>query len=164
MLTTEIISKHFEYNYWANGRILAKAVLVGEENFAAPSAVEGRSLQQVLAHMIRTEKVWRLLARDGQLMPAQLPAEDELRSVEAIRALANQEQKEMQALLENFTADDLAEELEITRWDGVKLKMTRWQMLVHLALHSMQHRSEAAVLLTQNGHSPGNLDFLFFVL
>jgi uncharacterized damage-inducible protein DinB len=33
-------------------------------------------------------------------------------------------------------------------------------MLRHLANHDTQHRSEAAVLLTQAGHSPGELDMI----
>jgi len=70
----------------------------------------------------------------------------------------------MRAFLESLSDDELVESLNITRWDGVKVTMTRWHMLVHLASHSMQHRTEAAVLLTQYGHSPGDLDFLFFVL
>jgi hypothetical protein len=30
--------------------------------------------------------------------------------------------------------------------------------------HGTQHRSEAATLLTNYGQSPGNLDFLFYIL
>jgi uncharacterized damage-inducible protein DinB len=35
-------------------------------------------------------------------------------------------------------------------------------MLQHLANHDTQHRSEAALLLTQAGRSPGELDLIFF--
>jgi hypothetical protein len=30
------------------------------------------------------------------------------------------------------------------------------------ANHATQHRSEAALLMTESGHSPGNLDYLIF--
>jgi uncharacterized damage-inducible protein DinB len=35
-----------------------------------------------------------------------------------------------------------------------------WQMLLHLANHGTQHRSEAALLLTGAGRSPGDLDLI----
>ena len=164
MQSKDIILKQYEYNYWANSRIFAKAALVSAADLSATSVVEGRSLQQVLAHMVRVEKVWRMLACDGQVDPAQLPSEDVLSTAGAMLAFAREEEKQMRAFLESLSDDELAESLNITRWDGVKVTMTRWHMLVHLASHSMQHRTEAAVLLTQYGHSPGDLDFLFFVL
>jgi uncharacterized damage-inducible protein DinB len=38
-----------------------------------------------------------------------------------------------------------------------------WQMLIHQVNHATQHRSEAAMLLTQMGCSPGDLDLLIYV-
>lgn len=164
MQSKDVISKQFEYNYWANGRIFEKAALVSTDDMQTVSIVEGRSLQQVMAHMVRIEKVWRLLARDGEIDPSQLPSEEMLGTVEAMQKFAAQEEKEMRAMLLSLSEDELTEQINITRWDGVQVGMTRWHMLVHLATHSMQHRTEAAVLLTQYGQSPGDLDFLFFVL
>ena len=37
-----------------------------------------------------------------------------------------------------------------------------WQMLVHVFNHGTQHRSEAALVLTQEGHSPGEMDLIDF--
>jgi uncharacterized damage-inducible protein DinB len=37
-----------------------------------------------------------------------------------------------------------------------------WQMLVHVVNHGTQHRAEAAVLLTGEGRSPGELDLISY--
>jgi uncharacterized damage-inducible protein DinB len=37
-----------------------------------------------------------------------------------------------------------------------------WQTMLHVTNHGTQHRSEAAALLTQAGHSPGDLDLIDF--
>ena len=38
-----------------------------------------------------------------------------------------------------------------------------WQVIVHVVHHGMQHRSEAALLLTHFGHSPGDIDMVFWL-
>jgi uncharacterized damage-inducible protein DinB len=38
-----------------------------------------------------------------------------------------------------------------------------WQVIAHVSYHGMQHRSEAATLLTHFGHSPGDIDMVFWL-
>ena len=86
----------------------------------------------------------------------------ELWGAEIFANISESEQQHMDAYLSGLEEADLAAQLTIKRWDGVEIDMIRWHMLSHLLMHSMQHRSEAAVLLTQYGRSPGDIDFLFF--
>jgi uncharacterized damage-inducible protein DinB len=39
----------------------------------------------------------------------------------------------------------------------------RWHLLYHVFSHGIQHRSEAAAMLTDYGQSPGNIDFTIFL-
>jgi uncharacterized damage-inducible protein DinB len=36
--------------------------------------------------------------------------------------------------------------------------------ITHLMLHGMQHRSELALMLTGFGHSPGDIDLVFYLM
>ena len=162
MLGIEMLKTQFAYNAWANERIIDKVALVSLEQFNEPSVIGDRSLRQILFHMVQVERVWRLLAQDGQVEPSQLPSSESLPSAETMLAIQKQEQQHMDAYLSDLEEADLAAQLTIKRWDGVEIDMIRWHMLSHLLMHSMQHRSEAAVLLTQYGQSPGDIDFLFF--
>jgi uncharacterized damage-inducible protein DinB len=60
-----------------------------------------------------------------------------------------------------LTDEDVIRVYAQTLPNGVELRMPLWQMMLHVANHGTQHRSEAAAMLTSFGHSPGNLDLLF---
>jgi uncharacterized damage-inducible protein DinB len=45
-----------------------------------------------------------------------------------------------------------------TRTNGEARRQLFWQLLVHIVNHGTQHHTEAAMLLTQYGASPGDID------
>lgn len=163
MLAREMLIKEFEYNHWANGRILDQAEMVTAEEWAAKVDPEGRSLGEILYHLFRVERVWRLLSAHGLIQEGDLPGPEQLADVAALREFSNTEAEYMDILLRDWSDDSFDEAVMVTRWDGVTYPIVRWQMLHHLLMHSMQHRSEAAVVLTAYGRSPGDIDFLFFL-
>ena len=57
----------YEYNYWANKRILAAAARVRQEQWNAPSRHNG-SLHSTLLHTLDTEFGWRMLCQYHQLL------------------------------------------------------------------------------------------------
>jgi len=162
MLAKEIIMAQFAYNKWANTKIMEKARLVDEDRLKAPSVVEGRSLYDILHHLARVETVWRMVVHEGDVDPSKLPTDESLPAAADIAGYCAQEAEALKAYLDRTEESELGEGITITRWDGQETTSIRYQLLLHMFMHSMQHRSEAAVLLTVYGHSPGNIDALFF--
>lgn len=156
----EMITTLYDYNCWANERIFAGAEQVSDEQFHAPSPF--RSLHDLLTHLVGVEIMWRTLSQHGKLTQPPLSAQ-QIRTLAEIRALWLEEQTRCCAFLDGLTDADLAAGLELTSPRGDTRTYVRWQLLNHMLLHSMQHRTEAAAILTEQGRSPGDLDFIFFI-
>ena len=69
----------------------------------------------------------------------------------------------MEAWLRSLSDDDLQQPVHYMTTRGVPCSNLRWHILLQLINHGTQHHSEAALLLTEYDHSPGNLDLIIFL-
>ena len=60
----------YDYNYWANGRVLSATANVSPELFTAPFMVSHGSLRGTLVHILAAEVVWRLRCQEGISPPS----------------------------------------------------------------------------------------------
>jgi uncharacterized damage-inducible protein DinB len=157
-----MLLKLYDYNYWSNDKILDLAEQLGPEEFVADGGYSRSSLHMTLFHMLRTEWVWRTLAQERRITAAP-PQPEHFGTVAALREGWQAESGRLRGYVEGLSNDDLASNVEIYDREGNAQTLTIWHMLLHTALHSAQHRSEAAALLTGYGRTPGDLDFIFFV-
>lgn len=151
----------FGYNFEANARLVQAATKVDVESYTTQDGYSHGSLHGLLFHILRTEHVWRVILQTGQGPNPPLAMEDfpDLPSLESRWQL---EQTAMLTYINSLSDADLDAAMEVTDWRGMVHSMPRWFILQHVTLHGMQHRSEAAVLLTRYGQSPGNMDFIFY--
>lgn len=156
-MNTQEIRDLYDYNYWANGLILNMAEQVTPEQFTAPSSHSFVSLQGTLVHTLDSEWMWRLLLQ-GLDFNVKLNAAD-FPDVASVRALWQQEEQATRAYLDTLTDADLSDTIRYEVGGGVIRERVLWHCLFHVVNHGMQHRSEAANLLTTYGRSPGGLDF-----
>jgi uncharacterized damage-inducible protein DinB len=153
----------FAYNSWANARILdAAARLPAEQLDAAP--VPGHlSLRATLVHALFGEYLWRR-RWEGE-HPTRVLAPEELPTLEAIRNRWDADEQVLRRLLAALDDGDLDRMIgyrTIITLPSVTGSLPLWRLLTHVAIHSVQHRTEAAMMLTALGQSPGNLDIVFF--
>jgi uncharacterized damage-inducible protein DinB len=151
----------YEYNYWANERILAAAARVSQEQFSVPSAFPFGSLRGTLLHTLDTEFGWRMRCQYNQSTPDM--SEAEFPTLDVMKRRWDEEQTTMRAYLAGLQDNDLTSLLRYTIDNGEKRERVLWHCLLHVVNHGTQHRSEAAALLTEYGSSPGDLDFTMFL-
>jgi uncharacterized damage-inducible protein DinB len=141
----------FAYDRWATKRVLAAADGLGGDEWPAGEPIGARHLGEILVHALGAHQRWRHGLSGSAEQPR--PEREPLPTVPALAAAWEAEWAAVDAWL--VTLDDAW----LTRTDeGIPY----WQMLAHVVNHGTQHRSEAAALLTAAGHSPGDLDLIFF--
>lgn len=152
----------FAYNTWANRRVLDAAAELTPEQLTAPSAASHGSLMGALAHVLAAEWVWRLRCQEG-LSPGNLPTAADFPSLEPLQERMEEEASLWRDYLETLSEDDLARFVHYKNTRGVEFETPLWQVIAHVVNHGTQFRSEAALLLTQLGHSPGDLDLIAYL-
>jgi uncharacterized damage-inducible protein DinB len=151
----------YDYNYWANKRILMSSARVSPEQFEATAPFPYGGLRGTLLHILDTEWGWRALIQS-------IDSATDLREIDfpvlaTLEARWREEETAMRGYLATLGDEDLEEHLHYTTDTGIERDRILWHCLVHVVNHGTQHRSEAAALLTQYGQSPGDLDFTVFL-
>ena len=162
MIGRDMLAKLYAHSAWATAKILDCAAKLTDEQWNQSDNFLGRSLHEILFHSMGGEIAWRMPCETG-MRPTQRPQITEFPTVESIRTRWAQQQADVQRLIASLNDDELAQPVDVRNPDGSLMPIVRWHMLMTAAQHNIQHRAEAAALLTQLGHSPGDLDFIFFV-
>jgi uncharacterized damage-inducible protein DinB len=141
----------FAYDRWATEKVLAQLAGIDSDVWGAVGVVGDRGLGSILVHMLGAHQRWRLAFEGSENSP-----EPEDEPLPTAAELVDRWAAELEAT-DAFLAEVTPGFLAYVR-DGVRVAV----MLQHLANHGTQHRSEAALLLTQAGRSPGEIDLIFF--
>jgi uncharacterized damage-inducible protein DinB len=157
---TSDIQLLYDYNCWANERILSAASRVSDEQFAS-ARLGYCGLRDTLVHIFSAERRWRLrwqgVSNTPMLMAEEVP------TLIVLRDLWAEEQPQMRAYLSALRDADLLDIISYQAAKGRVISSTRWHTMAHMINHGTQHRAELAMLLTELGYSPGNIDLNVFV-
>lgn len=152
----------FDYNYWANARILQAAAKVAPADFVAPRSFSHGGLRGTLVHALSAEWVWRTRCQERQF-PTALLKDDAFPTFDALRTRWQSEEAAMRAYVGNLQEEQINSTIFYKATNGDPFEEPLWQILVHVVNHGTQHRSEAAAMLTDLGHSPGNIDLIVYM-
>ena len=141
----------FDYDRWATARVLDAVAGLRAAAWPTGAPVGERELADILIHHLGASQRWRegLSGTPDADLPR--PEREPLPSIAGLADRWAAEWVARDAWLATLSDGWLTETDE-----GV----AHWEMLAHVVNHGTQHRSEAAVLLTAAGRSPGDLDMI----
>jgi uncharacterized damage-inducible protein DinB len=151
----------FDHLYWMRDRILDAAEDEGVP-FTQDHPATLRDLRATLVHELDVEWSWRERLRSDDpttFGPETDLVPDDYGSAAAVRAHWARDEIEMRTWIATLTDEQLAGPCRAEPTTSHPL----WFHLQHLYTHAIQQLSDAAVLLTAAGRSPGELDFGEFV-
>ena len=149
----------FDYSYWATGQLLRSAEELSPEQFAAPSDVTYRNIRGTLVHTLDVERSWRrrLRGEPRESWDLELPEED-FPTVGSLAAAWHEDEAEMRSWLNGLDETTVERIMDLGPRDRFPLST----FLLHIVTHSAQQRRDVAILLERAGHSPPEIDFLYY--
>jgi len=149
----------FDYSYWATQQLLTVASETSHELFVAPGEFTYRGLRATLVLALDVETSWRQRLRgepasvyDEGIDPERFP------DVSTLRQAWEEDEAEMRAWLLDLSEDELSEVVDL----GPRDCFPRWMFLTHIITHSTHQRRDVALILERAGHSPPEIDYLYY--
>jgi len=158
----QYLTRLYEYNYWANARILDTVAQVTEGQLVQPMSPHHGSLRGTLVHTLSAEWIWRTRCQEA-IYPTAMFAETDFPTLVAVRTRWGEEEGHMWAYLDWLDDETLAQKMPYRTTGGTLQENNLGEILIHVVMHGMQHRAEMAMVLTDYGHSPGDIDLIMFV-
>lgn len=156
----DVIRSLYQYNLWANQRILETTSHLTSEQFLAPAGASYPSIRDTLVHTMSAEWIW--LSRWKGISPRAMFEADYFPDLLSIRIRWEAIEKEMEQFIDQLNPQILSENIAYVNLRGVRWVYPLWQQMLHQVNHATQHRSEVAAILTHFGYSPGDLDYLVY--
>ncbi len=156
-----MIESLYQYNDWANGRLLQLAQGLADEQLDSPKEMGFGSLRATLFHMLAAEQIW--LER-WQLKPWRtLPLNPEGVSLEAIAAGLKAASEQRWEIIRGGRESEWSNSISYRDSKQNDHSNRLIDMLVHVANHGVHHRAQSLYMLKQFGRKvTGGLDYLFF--
>jgi uncharacterized damage-inducible protein DinB len=165
-MLTEALRAMYGYNRWATERMLEAAAGLTPEQWLAPGVAGRGSVRDTLVHLISAQRSW-LAWWDGSLPPDQAYGlsldPGEFPDLAAVRAVWTTVDRATRAFVDGLSDSEAERVYTHALPNGMVFRLPLWQMMLHVANHGTQHRSEVAAMLTGFGQSPGDLDLLRYV-
>jgi uncharacterized damage-inducible protein DinB len=168
-MTKDDIQLLYEYDRWANNRVLQSASALSAEQFTRDLGGRFRSVRDTLVHIIGGEWIWLAYWKETSHSSAFLTdlrnRRDTLFNPDAFPTVASVQlrwaeiEKEQAEFLNRVTNESLKKMLPF-RTAQIRLA----HLMQHLANHSTYHRGQIALMMRQLDAEPLATDFHVFLV
>jgi uncharacterized damage-inducible protein DinB len=159
-MTPEDCRLLFDFNAWANRRILDGCDTLTAEQFTRDLQSSFPSIRDTLAHITGAEWIWneRWHGVSPTAPPDWLKTDDRVALGERLGAIDRQ----LIEYVASLTAADLERVCEYRNLSGQSSAQPLWQPIQHLANHGSYHRGQIVTMLRQLGAQPPHTDLILF--
>jgi uncharacterized damage-inducible protein DinB len=161
-MTITELTMLYDYSYWANARLFQAIARLTDEEFTRHVAGSYGSVRTTLVHMMSAESGW--LERcggpprgSGPLTPSDFP------TLDAVSRRWTTIEGQVREFIASQSDADLDRRIAYTI-PQINLSGAGriGDLLHHAAVHNIHHRGQASLLVRALGHTPGNVDILFY--
>jgi uncharacterized damage-inducible protein DinB len=150
----------YEFNAWADRRMLGAVAAVKQEEFLRPMGSSFGSLRDTAAHIYGGEWVW--LERFEGRSPASLPDVTEFQDVASLHEKWAGLEARLLGFVGSLTQEDLNRVIEYKTLKFGVYRNPLWQSMQHVVNHGSYHRGQVTTLLRQLGAQPVLTDLMHF--
>jgi|SRR5580704_5748248 uncharacterized damage-inducible protein DinB len=167
-MTKDDIQLLYEYDRWANNRLLAACSTLSVEEFTRDLGGSFRSVRDTLMHIISSEWAWLKIWKEPSVssafvtdlwegLDAQFPP-DSFPDAAAVQLRWLEVEREQVEFVNRVTDESLGRVLPV-RTTQISLA----GLMQHLANHSTYHRGQVSLMMRQLAAEPVATDFALFL-
>ena len=159
-MTPELIHQLYEYNQWANRKMLDVCATLTNEEFTRDLGSSFKSVRDTLAHIYGAEWIWRerLMGRS----PSGLPSPSDFPDLASLHAKLDEMDRAYIEYAAKLTPAEANRACVYKNQKGREFSDVVWQILQHLGNHGSYHRGQVVTLVRQLGAKPVSTGLIEF--
>jgi len=160
-MPVETIRELYEYNRWANDRVMNVAVGLSDEQLDRPFDMGSGSLRKTLRHIYGAERFWYERVKGPEY--GAFPRSRDVSTASALFDAACRLATARTTWLDSLDASDLDSPATYTLDNGVTHTDRLGDILLHVCNHDTHHRAQALNMLRQMGAVVPEIDYIEWI-
>jgi uncharacterized damage-inducible protein DinB len=160
MVTPELLRFLYQYNAWADRRLLEACSALSNEQFTRNLGSSFSSVRDTVVHLYGAEWVWN--ERFQGRSPSSLLTGSGFPDLASIRTQLEEMDQYYIDMVSKMNQQDLDRVIRYKSFSGDEFSNPLWQSLHQVSNHASYHRGQIVTLLRQLGVKPVSTDLIMF--